>query len=182
MCPGKSGARATGIELVIKNRFRAGGRAKFPWPCPARSRPAVRYCSLISMANSLVGAVVGLVAVVIIVLLFQMRRRRTISGPGGGSPVSAPDRHRTCPLCGGPLIPGERVSTTIRLSPTGRRIMEITGCPQCRPPSSRIRRCPVCKTSLGQEDVVTARTSGFSQGDVKPHVHVLGCTKCLGGR
>jgi len=65
-------------------------------------------------------------------------------------------------------------------SSTPDKIMEISGCPHCRPPSELRRRCPVCKKDLRPVDVVTARVFERKKetGTKKTHVHVLGCPRC----
>ncbi len=62
------------------------------------------------------------------------------------------------------------------------RIMEISGCPHCRPPGAVPRLCPVCKKELRPQDVVTARVfeRKNATGSKKTHVHVLGCPRCRG--
>ena len=142
------------------------------------------------MSGLLAGSVIALAAAAIVLVLILTRRRRRDSAfeavtaskesapaPTAGAP-SHQGKQRPCPLCGRLLAPGERVHSTVRLTPAGERIMEIAGCPQCRPPASYGRKCPVCKTSLGPQDIVTARVFDRSRENKKPHVHVLGCTRC----
>lgn len=87
-----------------------------------------------------------------------------------------------CPLCGSPLAAGERVHSVVFASSTPDKIMEISGCPHCRPPANLRRVCPVCKKDLRPVDVVTARVFERKNetGARKTHVHVLGCPRCRG--
>ena len=104
--------------------------------------------------------------------------KRTRSEP---APVAAaPAVLSTCPLCGSGLGPGERVHSVVFATKTEDKIMEISGCPHCKPPATLRRVCPVCKKDLRPVDVVTARV--FERKDAvgprKTHVHVLGCPRC----
>ncbi|KGE71584.1 hypothetical protein [Spirochaeta lutea] len=78
-------------------------------------------------------------------------------------------------------------------------LVHIYGCPYCDersgpadlgPEESRAeiipfgkatpdRRCPACKAVLRKTDYVVARM--FEQEGKKPHLHVLGCTRCRSG-
>lgn len=85
---------------------------------------------------------------------------------------------RYCPLCGCTMAKGEQVKSVVYPGSPGTpdKITEIYGCPHCFPGGSEwVRKCPVCKKELGQQDFVLARMF-----DRKPkiHVHVLGCTIC----
>jgi len=93
--------------------------------------------------------------------------------------AEAPDR-QPCPLCGSRLGPGERVHSVVFATKTDDKIMEISGCPHCRPPATLKRQCPVCKKELRPVDVVTARVfeRKSETGAKKTHVHVLGCPRC----
>ena len=84
------------------------------------------------------------------------------------------------PHCGSRLAPGERVHSVVFATKTEDKIMEISGCPHCRPPASLRRVCPVCKKDLRPTDVVTARVfeRKNASGPKKTHVHVLGCPRC----
>jgi hypothetical protein len=137
-------------------------------------------------------AVVAIATAVIVVILVLTARGRG-KGPAGPRPrvtgrsnvkgsagAPAGGRKWPCPLCGELLGPGERIRSVIRLSPRHGRIMEISGCPKCLPPSSRPRRCPVCKAQVGPDEVLTAQVFDRSRQSAKPHVHVLGCGKCMG--
>ena len=160
---------------------------------------AVSIVAPTTMSPFLAGGVGILVIAAIVLILILTGRHRKDSGRREsrardsarkdsrreGSPASQPsvdltDRglRRSCPLCGELLAPGQRVYSTILLSPTGERVMEIAGCPRCRPPSTQRRTCPVCKAILGHNDIVKARIYDRSRDSVKPHVRVVGCTKC----
>ncbi|MFW6363016.1 MAG: hypothetical protein ACOC0D_04140 [Spirochaeta sp.] len=45
-------------------------------------------------------------------------------------------------------------------------------------PDPRERRCPVCSKVITADDFLIARMFPPRPGKPKPHVHVLGCTKC----
>jgi uncharacterized protein with PIN domain len=92
--------------------------------------------------------------------------------------IEGPER-QPCPLCGSRLGPGERVHSTVFATKTEDKIMEISGCPHCRPPASLKRLCPVCKKELRPQDIVTARVfERTGASGKKTHVHVLGCPRC----
>jgi len=98
-------------------------------------------------------------------------------------PVELPDPISTrqpCPLCGSRLAVGERVHSVVFASSSPDKIMEIAGCPHCKPPAVLRRVCPVCKKDLRPQDVVTARVFERKNetGAKKTHVHVLGCPRC----
>ena len=108
-----------------------------------------------------------------------------LGGPNrtADAPPATPEGPRilsTCPLCGSGLGAGERVHSVVFATKTEDKIMEIAGCPRCRPPAVLRRLCPVCKKELRPTDVVTARV--FERKDAvgpkKTHVHVLGCPRC----
>jgi hypothetical protein len=98
------------------------------------------------------------------------------------APAPQPDAldTRTCPLCGSLLARGEKVHSVVFATKTQDKIMEISGCPHCRPPAELRRVCPVCKKDLRPMDVVTARVfeRANETGPRKTHVHVLGCPRC----
>ncbi len=113
---------------------------------------------------------------------------------------------KPCPLCGSMLEKGEKVRTKVFTveNPGKKQAMGITdslvhmyGCQYCdprdrladpepepnvipgpgHPVHSRPRRiCPVCSQELGSKDHVVARL--FEQDNKKPHLHVIGCTRC----
>jgi len=138
------------------------------------------------MVDFLGGAVlvVATTAIIIVLVLTARRRRHEPNrGPGMTETDAAapqPAAGRPCPLCGTTLARGERVHSVIRLSSSGERIMEISGCPHCRPPATQRRTCPVCRAELRPGDVLTALVYDRSKTSAKPHVHVLGCTRCRG--
>jgi hypothetical protein len=117
-------------------------------------------------------------AVVTVLVVLTILRPRGSSAPDPVRPV-LPSR-QPCPLCGSALGPGERVHSVVFASSTPDKIMEISGCPHCRPPADVKRLCPVCKKELRPQDVVTARVfeRKNATGAQKTHVHVLGCPRC----
>ena len=124
----------------------------------------------------------GIALAVLTVILFlalagpKSKKLETVLSEAEGSlPVPRP-----CPLCGSRLVSGERVYSTVFTSRTADKIMEISGCPHCRPPATLRRVCPVCKKDLRPVDVVTARVFERKNetGAKKTHVHVLGCPRC----
>lgn len=131
----------------------------------------------------LVAVVLALGLGILFLVLFGSRRGPADKGPRtGASPEgssSGPSR-QPCPLCGSSLGPGERVHSVVYASSTADKIMEISGCPHCRPPAVLNRVCPVCKKDLRPGNVVTARVFERKNetGARKTHVHVLGCPRC----
>jgi len=148
------------------------------------------------MSGVLAGVVLAAVAAVVVVILVLTARKKghgpgpagrgrgsgraAGSASGSGGSTSRAGRRWPCPLCGELLGPGERIRSVIRLSPKQGRIMEISGCPYCLPPAARRRTCPVCRADLGPQEVLTARVFDRSRESDKPHVHVLGCSRCRG--
>lgn len=128
------------------------------------------------MIPFLVAAVLAVVTV--LVFLALSGPRRTAEPHRTSDPV--PLLRQPCPLCGSALEPGEKVHSVVFTSSTADKIMEISGCPHCRPPATLRRFCPVCKKELRPSDVVTARVFERKNGDGarKTHVHVLGCPRC----
>ena len=128
----------------------------------------------------ILGAIgLALVTVLLFVTLVGPKKKRTTEA----SPPSIPENgipRSTCLLCGSRLEAGERVHSVVFATKTDDKIMEISGCPHCRPPSSLRRVCPVCKKDLRSMDVVTARVfeRKNAEGPKKTHVHVLGCPRC----
>jgi len=131
------------------------------------------------MITLVITAVFGAVLLAVLVLLaLTFRRPRSQEAPEAvGAPVTL---SKTCPLCGSLLGPGQRVHSVVYATKTQDKIMEISGCPSCRPPATQARLCPVCKKELRPQDVVTARVFERPQaeGAKKTHVHVLGCPRC----
>jgi hypothetical protein len=81
-----------------------------------------------------------------------------------------------CPICSSPLKKGELVSTLTFPSAADRdRLMHIRGCVYCLRGGPR-RICPVCKADLRTDEMLIARM--FDRTGRKPHVHVLGCSRC----
>ena len=121
---------------------------------------------------------IGLALVTAILFLALMGpRRKEATLP---EVLSEPSSRQPCPLCGSALGLGERVHSIVFASSTPDKIMEISGCPHCRPPAKLSRYCPVCKKELRPQDVVTARVFERKNeiGAKKTHVHVLGCPRC----
>lgn len=118
-------------------------------------------------------------------LLFVILQGPRRTAEAADLPEEGP-RKQPCPLCGSLLGPGERVHSVVFATKTGSiagapdKIMEIAGCPHCRPPATLKRLCPVCKKELRPVDVVTARVfeRQNASGPRKTHVHVLGCPRC----
>lgn len=86
---------------------------------------------------------------------------------------------RFCPLCGSALQKGETVYS-IMYSKDRDTLMDIHGCPYCRPDSSRrdpsrVRRCPVCRRELEEGETIPARVFRRS---LKMLIHILGCKRC----
>jgi len=120
---------------------------------------------------------VGLAVITVLVFLALAGGKRTEQKEA--APDLLPPR-QPCPLCGSSLGAGERVHSVVFTSSTADKIMEISGCPHCRPPATLRRVCPVCKKDLRPVDVVTARVfeRKSETGAKKTHVHVLGCPRC----
>ena len=121
---------------------------------------------------------IGLALLTAILFLALARPRNIEEAPMEALPEQATGQ--PCPLCGSALARGERVHSTVFASSTPDKIMEISGCPHCRPPAKLSRYCPVCKKELRPQDVVTARVFERKNeiGAKKTHVHVLGCPRC----
>lgn len=120
---------------------------------------------------------VGLAIVTVLVFLALGSPRRSARAT---PPPPEAVKRQPCPLCGSALAPGEKVHSVVFTSTTRDKIMEISGCPHCRPPAVLRRVCPVCKKDLRPADVVTARVFERKNGEgpAKTHVHVLGCPRC----
>jgi len=132
-----------------------------------------------------VTALVGVGLAVLVAVLFLVlggTGKKRASAPPAPETSGLPDP-RTCPLCGSALKTGERVHSVVYATKTQDKLMEISGCPYCRPPAELRRVCPVCKKDLRPIDVVTARVFERQNetGPRKTHVHVLGCPRCRQG-
>jgi hypothetical protein len=116
-----------------------------------------------------------LVALIFAGMFLGKKREADLVVPEPVQPFRQP-----CPLCGSQLAAGERVHSVVYATKTEDKIMEIAGCPHCRPPATLHRQCPVCKKALRPQDVVTARVFERKNetGSRKTHVHVLGCPRC----
>jgi hypothetical protein len=119
-------------------------------------------------------------ALITAILFLGLRGARRIDQPQTPPDAERQGDKRPCPLCGSRLGPGERVHSVVFATKTEDKIMEISGCPHCRPPATLRRVCPVCKKDLRPSDVVTARVfeRRNASGPKKTHVHVLGCPRC----
>jgi len=127
----------------------------------------------------LVSIVLALVVAGLLLLVLGRRkppRPETVVAPATPPGPSGPKQ--PCPLCGSVLAVGERVHSVVYATTTDK-LMEISGCPHCRPPATLKRLCPVCKKELRPNDVVTARVfERKGETGAKTHVHVLGCPRC----
>lgn len=132
------------------------------------------------MIPRVITAVFGFLLVVVLILLALTFRRRPAGPPALPGEPEAQLQSKTCPLCGSVLGPGQRVHSVVYATKTQDKIMEISGCPSCRPPATQARFCPVCHKELRPAEVVTARVFERPQaeGAKKTHVHVLGCPRC----
>ncbi|WP_460050187.1 hypothetical protein [Spirochaeta dissipatitropha] len=115
----------------------------------------------------------------------NQRKSDRNAGPLKGGPDSNRSG-RSCPICKASLSGGGRVYSAVFPGKTDR-MMHIFGCPYCYPklepiPEPRERNCPVCRKKLELEDYAIARMFPPRPGKPKPHVHVLGCTRCRGPR
>ena len=84
---------------------------------------------------------------------------------------------QACPICSTKLIKGELVKTLAFPSITGGndRLMHVRGCSHCINGALE-RKCPVCGTALGINDILVARI--FERANRRAHVHITGCNKC----
>lgn len=136
--------------------------------------------------------IIGLVIVAVLLgsLIGQLfrsgsRRRPSHTRPAGspsGARSSAVPGASRCPVCSAPLGGGRRIYSAV-FPGNSDRMMHIFGCPDCYPKEQplahpRERRCPVCRKTLTLEDFLIARMFPARPGKPKPHVHVLGCTRC----
>jgi len=99
------------------------------------------------------------------------------TGRPGEEPAGQAGGTQFCPVCGARLGKGVLIQSSVFPSFNGQeRIMHIKGCPHCLR-GSRERTCPVCKGALKPEEVLIAR---MYEGSRKPHIHILGCSRCYG--
>ncbi|AFG36329.1 hypothetical protein [Spirochaeta africana] len=137
----------------------------------------------------------GLIGLVIVAVLlgslarqaFARRRRPAAGGHRSASAqrFGATPGARSCPVCRSTLGNGRRIYSAV-FPGTSDRLMHIFGCPDCFPKhqplaNPRERRCPVCTKELTLDDHLIARMFPPRPGKPKPHVHVLGCTRCRRG-
>ena len=106
-----------------------------------------------------------------------LRRRRKRKSHG----ISMPGDPQTCPVCSAKLDDGELVSSVAFPSLNGGkdRFMHIRGCLYCIG-GDRERVCPVCGIILKGDEILISRL--FERPGRRPHVHVLGCSRCRGPR
>ena len=92
---------------------------------------------------------------------------------------SMPGEPQTCPVCSAKLNEGELVSSHAYPSLNGGRdrFMHIRGCVYCLR-GDRDRVCPVCGIILKNNEILISRL--FERTGSRPHVHVIGCTRCKG--
>ncbi|MCL2478219.1 MAG: hypothetical protein FWF22_01865 [Treponema sp.] len=93
-----------------------------------------------------------------------------------------PGDPRTCPVCCAILDEGLLVKSLAFPSLNGGkdRMMYIKGCVYCLR-GERERICPVCGHVLGDDEVLICRMFERRPAIFKrPHVHVLGCSRCRG--
>ena len=105
--------------------------------------------------------------------------KRHLTNQDGESYPGAP---RTCPVCCARLNEGELVKTHAFPSLNGGqdRLMHIKGCVFCLY-GERDRICPVCKNILREDEILVCRMFERRYSFRKrPHVHVLGCSRCRG--
>jgi predicted nucleic acid-binding Zn ribbon protein len=121
-------------------------------------------------------------------LFFDTRKGGKSRGPGGRG-KNPRERSRlfragpgergggqSCPVCSALLREGELVSSSAFPSLNSQdRLMHIRGCVYCLS-GERERYCPVCGAELSMEEILVARL--FERPYRRPHVHVLGCSRC----
>ena len=107
-------------------------------------------------------------------------RRRISARPKG---IGYPGASRTCPICCSVLDNGEVIKTKAFPSLNGGkdRFMHIQGCVYCLM-GSLDRVCPVCGHILNDDEFLICRMyEHFQKRKLsRPHVHVMGCSKCRG--
>lgn len=94
-----------------------------------------------------------------------------------GKGRASPGDPQVCPICSSPLDEGDLVRTFVYPSITGGndRLMHIRGCLNCLEGHLE-RKCPVCGAPLDYDEILVARM--FERLRRRPHVHVLGCSRC----
>lgn len=104
---------------------------------------------------------------------WKYHRQRRRSARGGASPGDP----QVCPICSSRLNRGELVKTLAFPSVTGGkdRLMHIRGCVYCLDGDIE-RLCPVCGAVLRDSEILIARM--FERPRRRPHVHVIGCSRC----
>ncbi|MDR2370809.1 MAG: hypothetical protein LBD71_04960 [Treponema sp.] len=87
-----------------------------------------------------------------------------------------PGSPQTCPVCSAILNDGDLVKSSAFPSFNGKdRLMYLRGCVYCLE-GGRPRFCPVCGVHLKDDEILVARM--FEWPRRRPHVHVLGCSRC----
>jgi hypothetical protein len=101
------------------------------------------------------------------------RRPQEREGKGSASPGDP----QACPICSSKLEKGDMVNTLAFPSITGGRdrLMHIRGCMFCIAGNLE-RNCPVCDSTLADDEILVARM--FERSFRHNHVHVLGCNHC----
>jgi uncharacterized protein with PIN domain len=137
--------------------------------------------SLMPVFALVVTGIVLLIAVFILIYRKwskQNLKRKKLSQliKSGDGPFSGDGQ--VCPLCTSKLSKGDRLEAKAFPSVSGGqdRTMHIKGCVYCLSGNAE-RICPVCKASLGDNDIVVARMFERSEKR-KSHVHILGCSQC----
>ena len=103
----------------------------------------------------------------------SIRRRRNLRPRAEGLPGDP----QICPVCSAKLSDGELVRSAAYPSLNGGidRFMHIRGCVYCLR-GDRDRICPVCGTILNEDEILISRL--FERPGRRPHVHVIGCSRC----
>jgi hypothetical protein len=94
-----------------------------------------------------------------------------------GKGAASPGDPQVCPICSSKLEKGDLVQTLAFPSITGGRdrLMHIRGCMYCIAGNLE-RNCPVCDSTLADDEILVARM--FERSFRRNHVHVLGCNHC----
>ena len=88
-----------------------------------------------------------------------------------------PETPQTCLICYSKLEKGDLMKTLAFPSISGGldRLIHIQGCLYCLG-GELARKCPVCGASISINGFLVARM--FERRFRRPHVHVLGCSRC----
>ncbi len=92
-------------------------------------------------------------------------------------PAPAEDRIRGyCPICGQGLRKGERIRSSVTEIGNVEIQTRIKGCPYCLgEKAKRKRSCPVCKTSLPEDQIILAISDPRVD---KRKLAIRGCKNC----